>query len=272
MTRTEVKNALLECIKEKYSDIKLLNVQSLNGYYLFEFGEDSVIHFNVKGCKKWKFAIWITEKKKNSDKMQVEMFGQYIDYIDKFKPSASPFCYTATIESISEIDEVASDIDIKLYDFIKKIRMIKLNPLLSRWAIYSEDDFVAQSFLRWRISDFIEYNIVKQFDDFVENKLIKWWLNVVAFIYTKRFKTRKNKFHVKVIDQKGWLPRWILHVVYEDVDSDDIYDIYHKIEPNDYDTRHKWLIPGWVFNNSRITHAHSDEDMRGFYYSNDKEN
>jgi len=256
-------------MSEKYEDVIVENVRSFSGYYIFEMGDDSVIHFNVKGCKGWRFAAWITEDSKNKEKFTIEMFGQYERYIDKFKPSASPFSYTATIESLDDFDELGSSIDIQLYMFMGKIKAIRDGGPMRRWAIYEDDE----RFLKWWIHDMWYYNVVSPFDDFVKGNLTKWWLTAVAWIYTKRFKNKNNKkFHVNVLDNKGWLPRWVLQVVYEGTDTDTMYDIYHAIELKKGDERKSWLIPEWVYENSRVTHAYSDKDLRGFYYSKDEDN
>lgn len=78
-----------------------------NGYFLFEMGDDSVVHFRVKGVwKHWKFGMWVfadelaPEKlEENKDKplhMQpkvVSVFAQYDTQIDKFKPTRSDLCW-----------------------------------------------------------------------------------------------------------------------------------------------------------------------------------
>lgn len=267
MTKTEIKDKILNKISEEYSDIKIDNITLLSGYFIFDLGEDSIIHFNVKGCKNWKFAIWILEDEKDKKKYNIEMFGQYVDYIDKFKPSASPFSYKATIESLNEIDEVASSIDINIYSFVNKIRSIKKNPLLKRWAIYSDESCIIKGFMKWAIDDFISYKIVKPFDKFVENTLSKWWLDVVVNIYKKRFKKKDNNLNVKVLDRKGWIPRWELQVIYENTDDDSKYYIYHKIEKQNGKA---WLIPKFIHNNMHITHSKNEKDLRGFYYNTEE--
>jgi hypothetical protein len=63
------------------------DVQMGNGYFIFEHGEDMVVHFHIKECKGWKFGIWW-----NIDgDFQYDFFAQYERDIDKFKPTASTF-------------------------------------------------------------------------------------------------------------------------------------------------------------------------------------
>lgn len=77
-----------------------------DGYFVFERGKDSVIHFRLKGVwRHWKFGMWINsefleeqyrEEEKNLPYNQlykvVQIFAQYDTQIDKFKPSASALC------------------------------------------------------------------------------------------------------------------------------------------------------------------------------------
>lgn len=77
-----------------------------NGYFVFDRGEDSVIHFRVKGVwKRWKFGMWVNseyleEKYREEEKNRkyedyykvVQIFAQHDTWIDKFKPSRSSLC------------------------------------------------------------------------------------------------------------------------------------------------------------------------------------
>ena len=70
-----------------------------NGYFIFDYGEDSVIHFRLKRVwKHWKFGMWVssevldTPKDEWKDRSLVKVFAQYDTQIDKFKPSRSNLC------------------------------------------------------------------------------------------------------------------------------------------------------------------------------------
>ena len=82
------------------------DIQYGNGYFVFDRGEDSVIHFRVKGVwKHWKFGMWVNseylketyrEEEKNMKYEDyykvVQIFAQHDTWIDKFKPSRSSLC------------------------------------------------------------------------------------------------------------------------------------------------------------------------------------
>ena len=83
-----------------------------SGYFLFDMGEDSVVHFKLHGLgvlgRMWKFGMWINAEhldKQNRDEYiekypntreedlnVMSIFAQYKTQIDKFKPSRSSLC------------------------------------------------------------------------------------------------------------------------------------------------------------------------------------
>lgn len=56
----------------------------LDGYFIFSYGKYSVFHFILKELPDIKFGVWSFDNK-------IEVFAEYIPYIDKFKPSATTF-------------------------------------------------------------------------------------------------------------------------------------------------------------------------------------
>ena len=75
------------------------DVEYGDGYFIFSFGTNSVLHFHVKECPGWLFGIWFSSIETDEsteenpqyrqDYISVEFFTQYEETIDKFKPSAS---------------------------------------------------------------------------------------------------------------------------------------------------------------------------------------
>lgn len=54
---SEVYKANTEALfKELHYSIE--DIEYLDGYFLFGFGTNSVIHFHIKECPGWKFGIW----------------------------------------------------------------------------------------------------------------------------------------------------------------------------------------------------------------------
>lgn len=103
----EIAKIIFKSIKEM--GYKPYDIEYGNGYFLFEMGDDSVVHFRLKGLgpigKHWKFGMWIAaesleesyrEKEKDLPYDEqyniVQLFAQYDTIIDKFKPSRSSLC------------------------------------------------------------------------------------------------------------------------------------------------------------------------------------
>ena len=105
--REKIKNAFFDVLKE--NDFTVENIEESNGYFLFEFGEKTVFHFDIKEIKKWKFGLWIRDGKKK-DSFRLEFFGDKIDWIDKFKPTASTLShdkeYTVEDFDLKYVEEI----------------------------------------------------------------------------------------------------------------------------------------------------------------------
>lgn len=110
-----------------------------NGYFIFDMGEDSVIHFRVKGLwKNWKFGMWVNsqyldrigevdENGKPLDFKLVQLFAQYETQINKFKPSRSELCVEYDADSWNEEKK---DNGLYFYELEKMLKMMKRHPLI----------------------------------------------------------------------------------------------------------------------------------------------
>ena len=84
--------------EEELAGIEFTDVTFLEGYDIFTFGEDSVVHFHINKCPGWKFGIWWDEIGEEAKPYYTgNFFAQYEDTIDKFKPTASEINTTITI-------------------------------------------------------------------------------------------------------------------------------------------------------------------------------
>lgn len=85
--KKRVINKALKVIND--NGFKTKNVKFGDGYFFYEFGDNSVCHFYIDELPDWKFGIWIWEDDKDENKLKVFFFAQIEEFIDKFKPSAS---------------------------------------------------------------------------------------------------------------------------------------------------------------------------------------
>ena len=102
MTNAEIREIIFSKIKKL--GFEIWDESYLNGYFIFNMGEDSVTHFRLKGhgmWKHWKFGLWINAsvlEESNGEKTDctpkiVQLFAQYDTQIDKFKPSRSSLLF-----------------------------------------------------------------------------------------------------------------------------------------------------------------------------------
>lgn len=88
--------------KETDLDLHFEDINYLDGYFIFGYGTNSVVHFHIKEAPGWLFGIWWSpiptdetkDKKKQeykTDRLCCELFFQFEKEIDKFKPTASTF-------------------------------------------------------------------------------------------------------------------------------------------------------------------------------------
>ena len=111
------KNWCLRDDQVHFEDIKFLD-----GYFIFGRGSNSVIHFRVKECPGWLFAIWWKTGAKDGDKKDViagDFFTQYEETIDKFKPSRSEMCVEITSHLNVKKPYCCCDEAAKIINFIK---------------------------------------------------------------------------------------------------------------------------------------------------------
>lgn len=110
------------------------DVEYLDGYFLFGMGTNSVVHFHIDECPGWKFGIWWGDKDENNNSVSGEFFAQFEDTIDKFKPSASQYCISITIDL--DDDNLWS-----LYDVRDEIKYIANEPYLAFCRDYCYWDY-----------------------------------------------------------------------------------------------------------------------------------
>lgn len=240
-----------EIEEESNYRLKIIDKTFNSGYYIFEFGEDSVCYFKIKNLKRWQFGLWIRQHN-DSENYVVDLFGEHEDYIDKFKPTATKIRYE--FECRNENDLWQCD------DFINELMMIKQHPYTMKHCYYG----ILENYLKFLLSEFFYYRIKKRLIKFKEYSLTKLYLNCIKIIYKLRFR----KLDINVYDkcESGWkvYPPFDFNIYYDKcTDEDEIYNIYFSIEGKD---RKTWLLPKWVRCNIHVNHLSDKTDKRGFYF------
>ena len=258
-------------VYELYNNgLEIKTIDYGNGYFIFDFGENSVCHFTVKKLKKWKFGVWCTESDDN--KYKVSLFGEHEYYIDKFKPTQTEISYMFDYDGDKSLKT-------KVRRFADKIKKIAKHPLREQYKMYMVDSplNMRYGFLRYHLSNFWFYQVRKPLSRFFDEKCTRVILKAVGWSYERRWRRKGNDFHVNVTTrERGWYPRHEFQVVYGNMSDEDIYKVYHRMKHN---VRNKygnmierpWLFSERVYSNTRFIDTMTDDDMRGFYYTNESE-
>lgn len=216
--------------------------------FLFEFGEDTVCHFKIKGAKYWLFGIWAIPEEDGS--ITIDLFGEHEWYINKFKPTQTIISERYILKPNGSID----DLEYEFLSSIKNISQIANYPVLGYMKHYWRNS--KENPLTMYIKDWTFYKI--------ENPIIEWKennLNIfLAKIYKVYTKLRWGKFiNISIIDNSGEdfkiHPRFELKIEFkQNVDEDIIYYIYHKVNKFKF------------YKNNCIVCCYEYGSKRSFYY------
>lgn len=168
-----------------------------NGYFVFDMGEDSVVHFKLKGVwKSWRFGMWISSENLNKtdeiteenryDHMIVQLFCQNEDWLGKFKPSRSALCVELDREDYLRVYWTEMQIG-NMLGMIKKHPILCYDSFCGRGAGYADYSFL------WH---FIKSRTYTYWEKAKEKVVCSFWLT-----YTK-LKLQLAK-HDKIIKSVG---------------------------------------------------------------------
>ena len=195
-----------------------------NGYYLFNFGDNTVCHFTMEGAKDWLFGIWAIPQEDGS--IQIDLFGEHEWCMDKFKPSATKISESYTLKQ----NENLNVISLEFYRTIEAMALISNYPIYGYLKYYWDDS--QESPIHMYICDWIFYRIEKPIIEWKRNQIN----NFLAKIYKIYAKFRWGKYiNIDIIDSKEegfevW-PRFTFKVTFvENVSEDVIEKIYYKIK------------------------------------------
>ena len=251
LSKKEVIEKIFNEIEEESNHrLKVIDKVFGNGYYIFEFGEDSVCNFKIKGLKRWTFGLWI-RKDNDNETYVINLFGEHNDYIDKFKPTA-----TRITHEFKYVDE--NDLW-KCQEFVDELLMIKHHPSVMKHWHYG----MYENYLIFLLREFFYYQIESPLTKFKEYSLTKFYLNIIKIFYKLRFRKLDVNVYVK---EKGWHPPFNFQLYYDKYNEDEVEDIYFSIEK---ENRKVWLIPEWIRYNIDVEHFRDKDDTRGFYYVNE---
>lgn len=219
MTNKEIANMVLIALKaEKFIPV---DIAYHNGYFIFDMGEDSVVHFHIKGIRGWKFGLWIDAE---SDKDTAQLFAQYEELIDKFKPSRSFFVVSIDKNSLERAYKTA---DYSFYGLLDMVKHIKHNPHLALvqdcgwYSAYISEPLWLAYLHSFKIV--LDHKMRRLRKYLIDGKLV-YLINSVSAKIVNRWHDDVLKY-VEVIDnnQDGFIcsPRWEVVFWYNRISDDD---------------------------------------------------
>lgn len=261
---------VIDAIAENGLEIESCRYSS--GYYLFEFGENSVANIVFKCLKNWRWGVWVINDDEDDTKHTIYLFGEHVHYIDKFKPTAVKISREVEITDAELLDKDVETLSDRIWEFVYDVKLLLRHRLGEEYRLYGE----GMGFLQYTFGTFFDMKVRTPFRKFREDALCRFVLKCAAFVYRMRFRRRfgekDNNFHVNVSTrERGWWPRHVFQIVYEGMDEDEVYKVYHKIHSHGRGVfglfpERTWLIPDFVDGNTRVTDSVDDDDVRGFYY------
>lgn len=222
--RENIKSTLFNILKE--NGFTPENIEEHNGYYLFEFGEKTVFHFTIKEIKKWKFGLWIRDGKKK-DSFRIEFFGDKIDWIDKFKPTASTLSYENeyTLERFNK-SSIEDELTFFYYDFCRHLRQLKASRHIKE---YSLNHFTGEdSFLKWMWHEFTVFKWYP-FKKYVARKITRVYHKLIKYYLEVRY--RKYIEEVEIVKTPFFMHDTDLEITYkEGIENEVLNKITDKID------------------------------------------
>ena len=218
MTRREAAEKVFDYIRK--NNFTPTNIQYGNGYFIFDKGEDGVVHFNIKGLHGWKFAMWINtneEELKNengNDYPAIQFFCQHKLNIDKFKPSRSFFGVNYDLKQIEAKD------DWVFYEIRDVLKMIKRHPFIAFTMDYCEDKYYNKSYILCYL-DMKLYRIKRAIKEWWKDTWVKIWHGSKVWFINKYKVVDKAELIDKNDDYWKVSPRYDMRIHFKVISDDE---------------------------------------------------
>ena len=257
---------LFDSLSKAENPKHVIDIQYLDGYFIFGTGSNSVVHFHIKECPGWKFGVWwnLPDKEKHPDAQWIEgeFFCQHEEDIDKFKPSYSMYSHSFTI-TLSDIDgeEKCQGMQWSNWTIESIMTFIHKHPILAWYRNYYGVDYNTEykSLIRILIG-YIKHKLRNSIDNFVEPKLDK--------AFSKFVKKEILPYlgdGAKLVDcGPNWSPRYDIFIPITPQDiANDIKTGCYGIFDEDGDEENKKLEDRWYNKANRL---HKISKFLGIYW------
>ena len=141
--RDKASNAFIQSLHN--ANFHITDINLLDGYFIFDYGKNSVVHYRLKECPGWLFGVWWGEPTENSTRLVGTWFAQYEETIDKFKPSRSEFTDVINVDTATETVSTS---------YLEQTAFIRDEPMLAFARDYCGYDFDSREAAE---REFVEY-------------------------------------------------------------------------------------------------------------------
>ena len=193
-------------------NLTVKNLVKTNGYYLWDMGEDSVIHLEFEQIKNWKFGLWIVYDESVPDKVNISFFGNKKNWIDKFKPSRSPISseLNLKIEDLEDIDNYTWDL---FYPIEKELYGLNKRRLFWEFFINSDGD---ETFVQWLFDEIWWGTIDPKLQKFYKKRILLPIAKLTAKLWKLRFHKYIHDCYVEDTSEKYYFEPCRLYITYAD--------------------------------------------------------
>ena len=208
-----------------------IDIEYDDGYYVFGRGSNSIVNFRVAEAPGWLFGIWyrIEEELVQADRIiyscHYDVFAQYEQFIDKFKPSRSTLSLRDLIYDVTP-DYVFKDSSFA-YNAANMFIFIIKEPALA----FCRDQFDWNYNEEYHTREEAEAKMVKTISHEAKNETFKLYATDALLNYVKNF-WKGEKVFIKDFGT-GISPRYEITFLYED-EEDDTRPICDRIDSMHY--------------------------------------
>jgi hypothetical protein len=220
LSNKEIREEVIKSFKEYGYEV--ININIGNSYYLFDLGEEAVVHFKIKKCKRWLFGLWIVDIGNNNTRLS--LFGEHEDYIDKFKPTQTKLSEEIEFSNDISDEDLKTKIENLVWSLIyDKVSVIYNSNVAGKIKFY----YGCKGVLRWLLNEWWFYRIELPFNKWLRYSANKYVCIIICLIlniiYGKRLKAIYEK-------KEYFSPTYEIYIRYKEGVSDNkIYEVYYHI-------------------------------------------
>lgn len=201
----------------------------LDGYFIFGTGTNSVVHLKVKEAPGWLFGLWyrVSEETYNEKPRLVlhyNLFAQYEQFINKFKPSASIFEVNEGVYNYIP----GKEFNVSVWDSVRMFKFIITEPALA----FCRDVFYWDYNYEYHSREEAEEAMNKELEEArLQDEFKERATNIILDYFIKSFTGFNEGF---IHYSPSWSPGYELYIV-ANVEEGDMYHFKDIIEDYEKD-------------------------------------